>query len=264
MTRVVVSNVQVLTAGNRIDQETAFTEAVCKIPENDLAPPFVVMISGVFEDEVNLMLERIVKQSMLVFYPPQKRVPYALEMAPSISGTGLLRQLATRVLGQASPRESAEGLLTKVKERIAGQIFQMRLRSSAVTPDTAKVFEEFFGFWSRFGNHALPPFLFLLVVHDEQPSAAAPIVSPADWYDMIHGACAAHGPALTLINHLQLAECQSDDISNWIDILSAQSADLDFAELLNRARNVFDQSPLVTEQRPFRLRKIKTVLDEHL
>ena len=66
---------------DRIDQENGiYTRRSARFPENDLAPPFVVMISGVFEDEVNLMLERIVKQSMLVFYPPQKRVPYALEM----------------------------------------------------------------------------------------------------------------------------------------------------------------------------------------
>jgi hypothetical protein len=251
---------------DRVDQETIFTTAICRIPENEPVPPVVVMISGVFEDEVNLMLDRIVKKSILDCYstPPQKRVPYVLEMTQAVTALGLFQQLASKVLGRISLRERVEDLLPKVQARIAGQMFGMRLRSNAVTADTGKVFAEFFGYWSTLGSHPLPPFLFLLVVHDEAEAPAAPVVSPAAWYEMIRDACAPCPAPVMLVEHLVLGMCHADDIANWIDSLSADEADSDFTVLVGRARTVLDQSLLVRAQQPFRLRQVKVILDEKL
>lgn len=251
---------------DRVSQEAIFETAICQVPEHAPAPPVVVMISGVREDEVDLMLDRIVKKTILDCYttPPQKSSSYVLEMTQDMSASNLFQKLARWVLGgRVSSRESVEELLPKVRARIAGQMFHMRLRSDAVTAQTEKIFAEFFGYWSRLGSHPLPPFLFLLVEHEETQPSTAP-VSPADWYDMIRQAGAPCGPLVMIVDHLVLTECQSHDIRNWIDTLGAEEADPDFAELVKRARTVFDQSSLVKMQRPFRLQQIKTVLDEKL
>jgi hypothetical protein len=251
---------------DRVNQETMFTTAICRTLPNVPQPPVVVMISGVADDDVNLMLERIVKVSILdcELPPPQKGTPYPLVMETAVSASGLFRQLAKWVLGQVSLRERVEDLLPKVQTRIAGQMFAMRLGSDMVTAETGKVFAEFFDYWSQLGSHPQPPFLFLLIVNEEAGSSAAPVISPAAWYDMIGEACRPYTAKLMLMDHLVLTMCRPDDISNWIDSLSAIQTDPDFDDLLKRARTVFGRSSLLQARQPFRLRQFTTVLDEKL
>ena len=223
------------------------------------------MISGVFEDEVNLMLEHIVKQSMLVFYPPQKRVPYALEMS-SLDFGGWIAS-TTRDPG------SRTGLAAGNRRRVN----RVRSRNGSrgrFFPDAAAIERGDAG-----SATLLFPFRLLEPVRRSRATAfslssccarRAAVCRSTDRRPQRIGmrhdptARARHtGPRFNVDQSpAARRRCQSDDISNWIDILSAHHADVDFADLLDQARKVFDESPLVTEQRPFRLRKIKPILDE--
>src|ERR1700685_2841200 len=65
---------------DRADQETLFFDALSGFPEHSPVPPVVVVISGLPEDEADLMLVRIMQRAIPALYgePYQKTVPHML------------------------------------------------------------------------------------------------------------------------------------------------------------------------------------------
>jgi hypothetical protein len=247
---------------DRADQETLFLDALSVFPEQSPVPPVVVVISGLPDDEADLMLVRIMQRAIPALYgaPYQKTVPHMLNWVTTVSVVKLVRELANKILGVSTLRDSVDDLIAKMKDRIAGQTVCMTLPAHLINPQNAQILGEFFGQWSRLGVHERPPIFFLLMLgRDAQDASPEDCLTPADAYAAVKKACTPSGELVTVVDHLALNLCDPNHIRIWRSDLDETPIE---KNLIKSACDILEMK--LGDQTTFRLRRVKSELGTNL
>jgi hypothetical protein len=244
---------------DRTDEEYIFSDALAAFPEHSRVPPVVCVISGIREDEMDLMVDRLIVKTLRDLYGsvPQRRVPYRLTWTTTATAPRLFREFAAKVLGTSTIRDSIADLLPKVQAKLAGQTASIVLRSGELLPDKIEVLREYFLYWSQLGPHARPVIFFILILVENK--SVEDIIASDQIYAHIREAGDAFAGQLTITGHLGLKICNPDHISAWRSDLDDTEID---RQLISRGYRILDQA--LGGHQEFRMRSVKMALDTRL